>query len=86
MRVRVCVGPLQTVVGSHLWSGSDDNNIIVWDVLRSSKPLKVLTGHLDSVLSLAHVTRENWKPEAFSMAPSPVQYSTAQCRSTIKRC
>lgn len=52
-----------TVVGSHLWSGSDDKTIRVWDVTRANKCIGVLHGHEAGVVSLAHVTRDVWKPD-----------------------
>ena len=47
-----------------MWSGSDDNTIRVWDVTRANKCLATLTGHAKGVVSLAHVTRDVWKPDA----------------------
>ena len=54
---------LAPVVGSHLWSGSDDKTIRVWDVTRANKCIGVLHGHEAGVVSLAHVTRDVWKPD-----------------------
>mgnify|MGYP003875827045 CR=1 FL=1 len=51
-----------SVVGGHLWSGSDDKTIRVWDVTRANKCIATLTGHAKGVVSLAHVTRDVWKP------------------------